>query len=393
MQGIASPLRGVKVLDLSDGVAGSFATKYMAALGAEVIKIEPPRGDASRNRGPFPGDSPHPEKSGQFLYLNTGKRGVTLALDQPDGQTLARRLFGWADVIIESFAPGVLDSWGLGFEAIEGLNPAAVLVSIAPFGQNGPYRDFRSSDIVIQALGGLLYVTGEPSREPLQIGGDPSEYFAGFSAFAGALVALTYRELHGVGQHVDVSAHEGLAVAQMYSALSYIYTGKERGRQAASPLYKVADGHVGVTLRQSDWPGFCEMMGRPELEDDERFRDMQGRRANQEALAAVINEWIADKQKEDLYQQAQAKGMTWGYICDTGDLMQSPQYQHRQFFIEIAHPVAGTLTYPGMPMKWGDSTWQLSPAPLLGQHNNEVFAELAGCSADQLALLKSGGVI
>jgi len=391
---LASPLAGVKVLDFSGGTSGGISTKLMAVMGADVVKVEAPgAGDVTRAQGPFPGDAPHPEKSGQFLYLNTNKRGVTLSLEHPTGRAAARRLVVWADIVVENFRTGQFSEWGFGYDEIERINPGAILVSIAPFGQTGPYRDFRGNDHIIQALGGLLYVTGDPKREPLRIGGEPSEYFAGLSAFAGALIALTYRDLSGIGQHVDVSAHEGIAVAQMYSALAYIFTGAERGRQAASPLYRVSDGQVGVSLRQQDWPGFCQMIGRPELEQDDRFKDMAARRANQEALTALINEWIHDKKKQDLYHEAQKMGMTWGYICDTKDLMESPQYQHRGYFTEIDHPVAGRLTYPGMPLRWGDGVWELRPAPLLGQHNAEVYGDILGWSQEDLVLMRATGVI
>ncbi len=394
MPNLASPLDGVKVLDFSQGTAGGISTKLMAVMGADVVKVEPPgAGDVTRKTGPFPGDVPHPEKSGQFLYLNTNKRGVTLSLEHAAGREAACRLVQWADIVVQNFRPGQFAEWGLGYDEIEQMNPGAILVSIAPFGQTGPYRDFRGNEIIAQALGGILYVTGDPKREPLRIGGEPSEYFAGLSAFSGALVALTYRDITGTGQHVDVSAHEGIAVAQMYSALSYIFTGNERGRQAASPLYRVTDGQVGVSLRQQDWPGFCDMIGRPELVQDERFKDMAARRVNQEALTEVISEWIADKKKQDLYHQAQQMGMTWGYICDTKDLMESPQYQHRGYFTEIDHPVAGRLTYPGMPLRWGSKSWELRPAPLLGQHNAEVYGEILGWKADHLTRMRAAGVV
>ena len=394
MPNLAAPLDGVKVLDFSQGTSGGISTKLMAVMGADVIKVEPPgTGDIARSQGPFPDDTPHPEKSGQFLYLNMNKRGVTLSLDHPDGRAAARRLVEWADIVVANFRPGQLDAWGLGYEAIEAINPGAILVSIAPFGQSGPYRDFRGNEIIQQALGGLIYVTGEPDREPLRIGGEPSEYFAGFSAFSGALVALTYREAGGTGQHVDVSAHEGVAVAQMYSALSYIFTGEERGRHTAFPLYRVADGQVGVILRQQDWAAACEMIGRPELEHDERFTDMAARRVNQQALTTIIDEWMRDKKKQDVYHDAQERGMAWGYIADTKDLMESPQYQHRGYFIELDHPVAGRLTYPGMPLRWGDANWELRPAPLLGQHNAQVYSSLLEWTPDDLVRMDAAGVI
>ena len=392
---VASPLDGIKVLDFSQGISGGIATKMLAVMGAEVIKIESPQsGDISRSRGPFIDNIPHPEKSGQFLYLNMNKKGITLSLDNETGIDIATQLIEWADIIVENFLPGKMDEWGIGYSAIEQINSAKILVSLSPFGQTGPYKSYRGNDITAQSLGGLAFVTGDPSREPLQIGGEPAEYFCGLSGFSGALVASTYKEISGVGQHVDVSAQAGIGVAQMYSGLSYILTGKERGRRlASSPLYKTADGQVGITLRQTDWPGVCEMIGRPELEHDEKFKDMDAREKNQDEITALIAEWASDKKKQDLYHASQERGMTWGYICDAKDLIESPQYQHREYFVELAHPIAGKLTYPGLPMKWGGDQWNLKPAPTLGQHNEEVYGSLLGWDNEKINQMKNSGII
>lgn len=394
MPGIASPLEGVKVLDFTQGVSGPLATKFMGAMGANVIKVEPPGvGDLARSHPPFLNDEPHPEKSGKFLYLNTNKRSITLDVEQPAARHIARKLVAWADVVIENYAPGQMAEWGLGYGDLEAIRPGIILVSVSRFGQTGPYRDFKGNEIVSQALGGLLYFTGDPSREPLRIGGEPAEHFAGLSAFSGALVALTYAEVTGTGQHVDVSEVEGVATAQMYSALSYVYTGAGRERSAQGPLYRAEDGLVGVGFRQPEWVTLANMMGRPELIEDERFKDIPSRRTNNDQLAPIIGEWIAPQKKQDLYHKAQQAGMTWGYICDTKDLMDSPQYQHRQYFIEIDHPVAGKLTYPGMPLKWGDATWDIRRAPLLGEHNGEVYGELLGWSTEDVVQMRASGVI
>ena len=199
LSNVASPLDGIKVLDFSEGISGGIATKMLAVMGAEVIKIESPQsGDISRSRGPFIDNIPHPEKSGQFLYLNMNKKGITLSLDNETGIDIATQLIEWADIIVENFLPGKMDEWGIGYSAIEQINPAKILVSLSPFGQTGPYKGYRGNDITAQSLGGLAFVTGDPSREPLQIGGEPAEYFCGLSGFSGALVASTYKEISGV---------------------------------------------------------------------------------------------------------------------------------------------------------------------------------------------------
>jgi len=390
----AQPLDGVRVVDFSQGVSGPFASKLMAIMGADVVKVEPPGGDEARSLPPFLGDDPHPEKSGLFLYLNTNKRGVTLDLDQPSGRAIARKLIQWADIVIQDNAPADAPARGLAYEQVEQANPRAVLVSTTAFGQDGPYRDYQSSDLVELALGGLLYITGEPDREPLRMGGQPSSYFAALSAFSGALIALYSRDATGEGQHVDVSALEGIATAQMYSGLNYEYLHVDRERaNSLAPLFPAKDGYVGVMYRQPDWTEFCTMMGRPDMITDERFRDVTARRVHQEELNNIVGRWIKEQPKEELYHRAQRKRMPFGYICDARDLIQSAQYIERNFFQQIEHPVAGTLTYPGMPMRWGDDQWELRPAPTLGQHNTEVYADLLGYTPEEIVLLRAEQVI
>ena len=234
-----APLGDVRVLDLSEGIAGPFCTKLLAALGADVISVEAPgRGDRARSYAPFPDDDPHPELSGLFLYLNTGKRSVTLDLEQASGRALCKRLAGWADVVIEDFAPGRLDAWGLGYEALDATRaatigearPGVIVVSVADFGQSGPYRDWQATDLTALALGGSLYIAGDEDREPLKIGGRPAQFFAGLSAFSGALIALHHRDATSEGQHVDVSMHEGIATAQEYPGAAWAYKREIRPR-------------------------------------------------------------------------------------------------------------------------------------------------------------------
>jgi crotonobetainyl-CoA:carnitine CoA-transferase CaiB-like acyl-CoA transferase len=390
----SEPLRGVRVLDFTQGIAGPFATKLMGALGADVIKVEPPGlGDSARSLPPFLQDDPHPEKSGLFLYLNTNKRSITLDMHTADGQHVARSLLEGIDIVIEDYPPGQLAEWDLGFETIERINPRTTLVSVTPFGQTGPYRDYASSDLVAQALGGLLYVTGDPEREPLRIGGSPAEYLAGCSAFSGALIALTYRDASGRGQHVDVSELDGIATAQQYASLTYAYLHENRERVAAPPLFRVKDGQVGASFRQQSWGEVCQMIGRPELEGDERFIDMDARRENGEELNSIVGEWMRDQPKEALYHRAQEAGMAWGYICDAEDLITSPQYVHREYFVEIDHPVAGPLTYPGMPLRWSGEVSPLQRAPLLGEHNTEIYCGQLGWTRERLVAKRAAGTV
>ena len=390
-----APLDDVRVLDLSEGVAGPFATKLLAALGADVLKVERPgSGDVARSQPPFLGDDPHPEKSGLFLYLNTSKRSVTLDLEQATGRDLCRRLLAQADLVVEGFRPGRLAGWGLGYDALEAIRPGVVLVSVTDFGQDGPYRDWQSSDLVALALGGSLYIAGSPDREPIKIGGQPAQFFAGLSAFSGAMIALHHRDATGEGQHVDVSLHEGIATAQEYPGAAWAYKREIRERvNVNAPMFEVSDGYIGIMFPQRSWPRFCELIGHPELETDPRFATHPLRRDHMDELRAVIDEWTVGRRKADLYHEAQEARVPVGYVCDAEDLTESPQYRHRGYFVEIDHPVAGRLTYPGMPLKLGDYEWRLERAPLLGEHNDEVYIDALGLSRDDLVRLRAAGVI
>lgn len=394
------PLGGVRVLDLSEGFAGPLCAKLLGALGADVLKVERPGGgDIARTLPPFLGDDPGTERSGLFLYLNTNKRGVTLDVEQEGGRGLARQLIERSDLVIESFAPGQLDVWGLGYEALAASDPALTLVSVTEFGQTGPYRDFTSSDLVAAALGGLLYMSGSADREPLQLGGTPAAAFAGLSAFSGALVALHYREATGEGQWVDVSELEGLAVAQEYPGVTYAYKHEIRERSNDfAPTLEASDGYVGLMYRQPNWHDFCEMIEMPELEDDPRFATTAARRQHADQLNALVGPWIRQQRKHDLYERGQSMRMPVGYLCTAADLIESPQYRERGFFTEIDHPTAGRLTYPGLPFLMHEASghqleWPTEPAPLLGQHNEQVYCEELGLGQSELASLLERGVV
>jgi len=223
-------LSDLRIIDLSQGVAGPYCTKLLADYGAEVIKIEPPAGDVSRRLGPFPGDLPDPEKSGLFLHLNTNKKSVTLDVSTTSGAVVLKKLLARADALVESYAPGRTEEWGIGYEQLKGDFPQLVYASITSFGQTGPYRDYRANSLVAMAMSSIMYNTGEPDREPLVTGTEPADYFAGLQAFVGVLAALAYRQSEGTGQHIDVSLVESMAAADEYNAAMYAYSGAIRRR-------------------------------------------------------------------------------------------------------------------------------------------------------------------
>ena len=389
------PLSGLRVIDLTSGVAGPFCTKLMGAMGADVLKVERPGlGDAARSLPPFYHDEPGIEKSGLFLYLNTNKWSITLNLEEPAGRAMLRRLVATADVVLEDSKPGTMESWGLGYADLEKINPKVILTSISGYGQDGPYRDYEHTELVTAALGGILYITGEQAREPLKIGGQPMLYFTGLGAWLGTMAAVHYQERTGEGQHVDISIMDAVGVAQMYSALSYAYRKENRGRvQDFSPLFQTKDGWVGMMYRQQNWEDICNWIGRPDLIDDQKFNNFTGRQENMAELNAIVADWIKDHSKADIYHTGQALRMPLGYICEAPDLIESPQYIEREYFVQVDHPATGPVTYPGMPIKITGIQWNIKRAPLLGEQNEEVYCGMLGYTKQDLGVLRAGGII
>jgi CoA:oxalate CoA-transferase len=389
-------LGDVRVLDLSEDVAGPFCTKLLAGLGAEVIKVERPgSGDVSRRTGPFPGAEPHPEQSALFLYLNTGKKSVTLDIASQTGAALLRRLAQECDILVESFRPGYLDSWGLSYDALERLNRALIYTSVTPFGQSGPYRDYKGSELIAQATGGLMQTIGLPDREPLKVGGHAALYTTGISAFSATMIALYARDMQGHGQHVDVSAMETMAVAQIHSSIHQQF-GRTPARRE-SPLVRAQDGWVSPGLergvRQDTWPRVCDLIGRPDLKDNPLFNTPEGRREHQQDLLAMLGAWIATRPKEEVYHIFQELRSVAGYVATVEDLFTSRQLTARQFFQAIEHPYTGEGKYPGAPFGIQGNTWPHARAPLLGEHNGAIFGGCLGLSSEELARLRGLGII
>jgi CoA:oxalate CoA-transferase len=389
-------LGDVRVLDLSDEVAGPFCTKLLAGLGAEVIKVEPPgSGDVARRAGPFPGAEPHTEQSALFLYLNTGKKSVTLDMASQTGAAILRRLAQECDILVESFRPGYLDSWGLSYDALWGLNRGLIYTSVTPFGQAGPYRDYRGSELIAQATGGLMQTIGLPDREPLKIGGHAALYTTGISAFSATMIALYARDVQGYGQHVDVSAMETMAVAQIHSSIHQQF-GRTPARRE-SPLVRARDGWVSPGLergvRQDTWPRVCDLIGRPDLKDDPLFNTPEARREHQQDLLAILGAWIATRPKEEVYHIFQELRSVAGYVATVQDLFTSRQLTARQFFQAIEHPYTGEGKYPGAPFGIEGDTWRHARAPLLGEHNGAIYGGRLGFSAEELARLRGLGII
>jgi crotonobetainyl-CoA:carnitine CoA-transferase CaiB-like acyl-CoA transferase len=389
-------LGDIRVLDLSADVAGPFCTKLLAGLGAEVIKVEPPgTGDMSRRAGPFVHDVPHEEQSATYLYLNTGKKSLTLDIQSQTGAYLVQRLVQECDVLVESFPAGHLDQLGLGYAALERLNPGLIYTSVTPFGQTGPYRDYKGSELVAQAMGALMHTIGLPEKEPLRVGGNAAGYTTAMSAFSATLLALYVRDAAGHGQHVDVSAMETITVAQIHASIQHQF-GRTPARRA-NTLVPAQDGwvHAGLErgVREDTWARVCALMGRPELADDPKFNTREARREHQQELLTLINEWTATRPKEEIYHTLQGLRTVAGYVATVADLCTSQQLLAREFFQCIDHPDAGMATYPGAPFTIRGAAWQHARAPRLGEHNVEVYCDRLGYTREDLAHWRGAGVI
>jgi len=391
-------LSRVHVLDLTHHVAGPYCTKILADYGADVIKVERPGvGDASRGMGPFPDDKPHPESSGLFLYLNTNKKSITVNMKSLTGLGILKELLKQVDVVVENFSPRVMPSLGLEYEALKKINPSLVMVSISNFGQTGPYRDCRATDLTIWGLSGILYELGEPDREPLKMGSNVAEYVAGLYGALVTLSALYYLDESNIGQHIDVSILEAFHTMQPSMTLVFSYAGfvrKRAGIHFPWGILPCQDGYVGFYLpTQTHWESLCTLLEMPELRDKPEYETPMTREERRDEITAIIVSWLQGKRMEDVFHAAQELRLPLTLVPNPEQLLDMPQHKARRYFVDIEHPVAGKLTYPGAPFKLSETSWQAGRAPLLGEHNEEIYCRRLGYSKEQLVKLREEGVI
>lgn len=401
------PLQGVRVLDLTWHIAGPYCTKLLADFGADVIKVErPSSGDPSRAFGPFPGDRPDAEQSGHFLHLNTNKRGITLNLKSDTGRALLLQLAARADILVESFSPRVMPGLGLEFGALSQQNPALVYCSISNFGQSGPYRDSRSADLITYAMGGPMYATGIVHREPVKLGPRLMEYQAGNVAATAIMSALLDADAGRGGQWLDVSMMETQLAGvdrKITNLLGHQYTGEIAGRDelvlGVLPIgsFPCKDGFVFFTVFTNFWSRFAAMIGQPELVEDPRFT-APGALFNPERrvdIDELFYPWLGDRTRQEAQAAAQAFHVPGTAVQTAADLLQDPHLATRAFWSEADHPRAGRLSYTGAPFRLGGgATWALrNAAPLLGQHNSEIYTGELGFSAEDLVRLRALRVI
>jgi CoA:oxalate CoA-transferase len=413
---IEGALDGLKVLEFSQFISGPYCCKLLADLGAEVIKIENPEaGDEARQRGPFPDDSYDVGKSGLFLYLNTNKYGITLDVKTRKGKEIFMELVRETDVLIENNPPFMTKELELEYNTLSRVNPRLIMTSITPFGQTGPYRNYKSyylntfhgggeGYLLPAGLGYVLY----PDREPIKAAGYIGEYDIGLAAAVATLASYYWVEMADEGQHADVSGLEVIAGLMRYEHAPYNDGWVVSRASWALPiggLVQCKDGFVELMpLMEHMYEGLLELIN-PELAKDERYqyknimlsyaRPVGGEDDDvKQNLKDTIEEWALRHTKEEIYHQAQAKGCAAGIIATPEDVLNSPQLRARNLFVEAEHPEAGTLKFPSMPCLFSRTPWQLRRcAPRLGEHNEDIYCNRMGISEQELLELKQKGVI
>ena len=390
------PLEGVRVLEVGAFVSAPYCGRLFAGYGAEVIKIEPPGGDIARAHGPFKDGEPNPETSALFLYLNTSKRSVELDLGTQAGRDALLWLAADADVLIENYRPGDARALGLDHERLRAVNPRLVVVSITAYGQDGPYAEYHSNNLIAFAMGGQMFLTGDPDKSPVKNGGYQADYQGGLNAFSAANLALLAAERDGEGQHVDISVQHCMApileAGIPFYAYNGLWLGQRRGNLMSSSMaiYPCLDGQVGVHVMARNWPNFAEATGHPEWLEDERYATAESRRAHDDELMAELITWAARLGKKEAYALGGEYRAPITFIHTMEDLLDSPQLAARGFLRRIEHPVAGEASYPGPPWWMGPDAWRDGPAPLLGEHTGEVLAG-AGLSEGDITVASGAG--
>ena len=392
-------LPGYRALDLTSSM-GALCGKMLRDLGMEVLKIEPPGGDPTRSEPPFANGHAHSEGSLRFAYLNAGKRSVTLDAAKPSGRKLLLDLVERADIVVEDFAPGQLAELGLCYEGLVERQKKLILVSISGFGQDGPYAHFKTTDIVGNAMGGLLYISGDPTMTPCNPPETQSYYYGSLFAAYGVTLALWQRETRGIGAWIDASIQAGMAlhehVAFNYSAEGRVMkrAGSQHQHNAPANLFQCKNGWISLFVTQNHWPILLRVWDNhdPEL-DDPKWINSNLRRQHADYINAQVTSFTSRFSKEDLAELMQKHGIPGLPVNSPSDFMKDPHIQARGFFAEVTHPVLGTFAQPGSPFMVDGKRGAPAPAPLLGQHNQEVFGGELGLSASEVTALAAQGVI
>ena len=377
------PLQGIRVLDLTRVLSGPFCTMMLADYGADVIKIEPPEvGDDSRAFGPFIG-----KESGYFMSLNRNKRSIVLNLKSKDDCEVFKELVKQSDVVVENYRPGVMEKFGLGYENLKKIRPKLIYAACSGFGQTGPYREKPAYDIIVQAMGGIMSLTGPETGEPTRVGASIGDVTAGLFTAYGIMVALHHRNRTGEGQLVDVGMLD-CQVAVLENAISRYVTsginpvpiGNRHPTVTPFSAFTAKDGNVIVSAANDRlWEKLCQVLGRMELINDERFVTNAKRTENVKALTDILNTIFKDKTINEWIEILEDAGLPCAPINTIDRVVHDVHIQSREMILEVEHPVAGKLKMPGLPVKLSETPGAIdAPAPLLGQHTEEVLKNVLG---------------
>lgn len=399
-------LAGIGVVELGQMVSAPYCAKLFADYGAEVIKVESPGGgDVARRCGPFPGDAPHPEKSGLFHFLNTNKRGITLDVSAAAGRDLLLKLLARADVLIENNPPARMRELGLDYAAVEAVNPNLVMISITPYGQTGPYSDWKGYDLNAFHLSGASHrYCGRPGEAPLEHGTFSADFYGAAAAATWGLAATLGRPRVGGGQHVDVSCAEAIAATFVggQNIGGYAQDGRFEHRTgvgmplgAPATILPCKDGFVWMlALEPGQWNGLAEVMGNPDWAQLEMFQDMFVRAQNADAIYPLIEEWTMQHGKLEIMERCQAAGVPVTAVFTVEEAAEHPHLRERGYIVELEHSELGRFRDLGAPFKLPESPGgPREPAPLLGQHNDLVYGDRLGLGADARARLRADGII
>ncbi|MFH1931524.1 MAG: CoA transferase [Pseudomonadota bacterium] len=426
MESELTALGDIRVLDLADE-KGLYCTKLLADLGADVIKIEKPGGDPTRFIGPFYHDERDPQKSLYWFQFNTNKRSVTLNMETSDGREILKKLVKTADVMVETYPPGYLDDRGLGYTALKEMNPKLILASITPFGQTGPYCDYKATDMVAQAMGGIMYLAGFQEDPPNLLYGSQAYHMASVHATCGIQTALYVRELGGDGQHVDVSMQESVAIAQETAIQTYDLRREIRQRTGYSGLvpahpgmgtFECKDGYVNIFMFTGQWLELLEWMESEGMAGDlkEKHHDVVDKLNDYLAIFVLVMDpeaygrflkeeyppfdehlraFLKSHTKEELYNGAQQRRLQLSMVSTIEDLLGNPQLKALGYFVDVKHDELGDiLSYPGAPYHLSETPWRIRKrAPLIGEHNEEIYEKELGLLNTELMDLKEKGVI
>jgi len=394
-------LEGIRVLDLTQYEAGPSSTQMLAWLGAEVIKIEPPGGEAGR----LALSDKKGEDAWFFMLLNSNKKGVTLNLKAPRGRAMFETMVKTADVVVENLGPGAMERLGLGYDALKKLNPRIIAASVKGFGSTGPYADYKSFEWIAQAMAGAMSMTGSPDGPPTKAIGGLADTGAGLHTAIGILAAIIQRNATGVGQQIEVAQQDAVVnLLRIHLRESYA-TGKPGPRQgnrsaAAAPsnIYRCRpfgpNDYVFIhCATQEMWKSMVTVMGRPELGDDPRYADRRDRVQFIDEIDDMIEAWTEKRTKHEVMETLASRGIPCGAVLDSNEVLADPHLRQRGFITELEHPRRGKYPMPGNPVRMSDSPTEVRRAPLLGEHNDEIYGKALGMSKDELDTLRRDGVI